>query len=246
MVPPVVMTERQNKLKRITVIFSIIMIGITWTSVSDAYEIKKIIGFGDSITSGRPYSDLIGGGRQGYGGYEPVLEQLFSDSRRTVHTYNWGWGGETTPTGINRIDSVLRKQESSFVLIMEGTNDQWLGVSARTTAANLGFMIDKCRAADRIPLLGNLTPADRDTGRQIPRIYNPAIADVAEQKKVILVDHYSAVADRWNNLKDPANGGVHPNREGYRVIAGTWHDALLSLIMPPFYLGTINTLLLSE
>ncbi len=131
-------------------------------------------------------------------------------------------------------------------MIMEGTNDQWYGVSSQTTAFNLGIMIDKCLESERIPLLGNLTPADRDTNDEIPEFYNPAIADVAQQKNITLVDHYSAVVDNWDELKDPANGGVHPNYDGYEVLAQTWHDALVKLIPPPSIMGSIELLLLSE
>ena len=101
-------------------------------------ELYQIIGFGDSITSGRPYSDIIGGGRQGYGGYEPFLETMLVDARQEAYVYNWGvWRLKRHLMGVNRIDSVLTSQESDFVLIMEGTNDQWFGISATTTAFNL-------------------------------------------------------------------------------------------------------------
>lgn len=234
--------EGSHKLKRIMIGLLIVIICIAWITAVDAGKINHIIAFGDSITSGRPYSDLVGGGRQGYGGYEPVLEQLLDDSEKVSYVYNWGWGGETTPTGVNRIDSVLTNQTSNYVLIMEGTNDQWFGVSAQTTAFNLGVMIDKCRASGTIPVLGNLTPADRDTGNQIPTIYNPAIANVAQQKSVILVDHYSAVVDRWHKLHYDS---IHPNRTGYEALAQTWHDALFPLLpfMRSLNSGTLHLLL---
>ena len=240
------MAGRQYSLQRIIIGCSMVMIALTWPFASYAGE-QRIIAFGDSITSGRPYSDLIGGGRQGYGGYEPVLEQLLSKSSRESFVYNWGWGGETTDRGVNRIDTVLASQNSDYVLIMEGTNDQWFGVSAQTTAFNLGIMIDKCLESGGVPLLGNLTPADRDENNQIPKYYNPAIAAVAQQKDITLVDHYSAVVDNWHDLSDPANGGVHPNYDGYEVLAQTWHDALVKLIPPPpLIMGSIKLLLLSE
>jgi lysophospholipase L1-like esterase len=207
----------------------------------------QIIGFGDSITAGRPYSELVGGGRPNYGGYEPPLVQLFTDDGFEADVYNWGVGGETTPEGVNRIDSVLSTQASDYVLIMEGTNDQWEGISEITTATNLEVMIDKCRAAGTIPILGNLTPADRDTGNQIPNVYNPAIAkmvtdkEISEKTDVELVDHYSAVIDRWGELHaDP----VHPNLEGYQAIAQTWFNSLKPIIRSRFNRSAIILLLL--
>jgi lysophospholipase L1-like esterase len=234
------MTEKFHIFTKTAISLFITVIIIVSVSNSDAAIIKKIIGFGDSITSGRPYSVFVGGGRQGYGGYEPVLEQLLSDAMRESYVYNWGYGGEDTRVGVNRIESVLNSQESDYVLIMEGTNDQWYGISVVTTAFNLGKMIDKCRASGTIPILGNLTPADRDTSNQIPNIYNPAIADVAQQKDAIFVDHYSAVVDRWHELHYDS---VHPNLEGYEEIAKTWYHALVELINPPFNIGAIQLLL---
>ena len=234
------MTEKFHIFTKTAISLFIAVIIIVSVSNSDAARIKKIIGFGDSITSGRPYSVFVGGGRQGYGGYEPVLEQLLSDAMRESYVYNWGYGGEDTRVGVNRIESVLNSQESDYVLIMEGTNDQWRGLSADTTAKNLGYMVDKCRAWGTIPILGNLTPADRDTSNQIPNIYNPAIADVAQQKDAIFVDHYSAVVDRWHELHYDS---VHPNLEGYEEIAKTWYHTLVELINPPFNIGAIQLLL---
>jgi len=238
------MAEKIHKSNKIAISLFIVSIIVASVSPADADKIIQIIGFGDSITSGRPYSELEGRGREGYGGYEPFLKQMLSDAGHEAYVYNWGVGGETTPEGVNRIDSVLSIQESDYVLIMEGTNDQWfyggIGISAATTAFNLGVMVDKCRASGTRPLLGNLTPADRDTSSQIPNLYNPAIADVAQQKNAILVDHYSAVVDRWDELDyDP----VHPNLQGYEAIARTWFNALVSLIKPPFNVGAILLLL---
>jgi len=229
--------------KRVGIIILMAVIGVATLTTISAADIAHIIGFGDSITSGRPYSDIIGGGRRGYGGYESVLEQLMIEAGLASYVYNWGYGGETTLKGVNRIDAVLRARKSHYVLIMEGTNDQWYGISADTVAKNLGYMIDKCRALGAIPLLSNLTPAHRDTQRQIPMLYNPAIADIALQKGVVFVDHYAAVVDRWDDLAyDP----VHPNRKGYKEIAKTWSRALIEQMKPVFISGAIELLLLSD
>jgi lysophospholipase L1-like esterase len=213
-------------------------------SAQNANGFVQIIGFGDSITAGRPYSDLVGGGRLNYGGYEPFLVQMLSEDGLEAYVYNWGYGGETTPVGVNRIGSVLSTQASDYVLIMEGTNDQWYGISEETTAFNLGVMIDKCRAAGTMPILGNLTPADRDIANEIPNKYNPAISRmVADKEKeeeieVELVDHYSAVVDRWEELDaDP----VHPNIDGYQVIAQTWFNSLKPIIRLPLNRSAVRS-----
>lgn len=228
-------------LNKVSAILLILFINTVVFS-GNIYAQVKIIGFGDSITSGRPYSDADGEGREGYGGYEPVLKQLLSDAGKRAYVYNWGVGGEETTEGVGRIDSVLNSQESDYVLLMEGTNDQWRGVSSATTAFNLGVMIDKCRAEGTVPILGNLTPASRDTSNQIHNWYNPKIYNVAQAKDAIFVNHYSAVIDRWYD--DLEYDSVHPNYDGYDAIAQNWFDTLILILPKPVNIGAIQLLLL--
>ena len=95
---------------KIVISFLIAIIMDASVFASDANGFVEITGFGDSITSGRPYSDIIGGGRENYGGYEPFLKQLLNGANVVAYVYNWGFGGETTPVGLYRIESVLSAQ----------------------------------------------------------------------------------------------------------------------------------------
>ena len=188
---------------------------------------QHIAGFGDSITVGYPYIEGQGNGRR-IGGYEPALEKIMENAGEPAKVYNWGLEGETTANGVNRINGVLARQPGNYMLIMEGTNDPGAGISLETTIANLGLIIDACQASGIVPIIGNLTPDTRgewEEFKNIANTYNPAIAQLAAQKGVKLADHYGATITNWEALSDDL---LHPNNDGYSVLANTWYLALNS------------------
>jgi len=209
--------------KVVGVLFALLLSGMVFGVTTYAQE--TIIGFGDSITTGSPFLRGSGNGRR-LGGYEPKLEKLLNDADNPSIILNYGVGGEQTPEGVNRIDSVLSSHTARYILIMEGTNDQWRGVSAQTTAFNIGVMIDKSKASQIIPIIGTLTPASRDINQEIPRKYNPAITKVVRAKNAQWVDHYSALIEDWENLEYDS---VHPNDDGYEALANSWFNKIISL-----------------
>ena len=179
-----------------------------------------IIGFGDSITQGVPYITEHGDGRR-VGGYEPKLEVLLSN----IYVLNYGVGSEITSEGVNRIDDVLSQNSAKSILILEGTND-WGYYSYKTTISNLEIMIDKSIAKLVIPVIATITPDSRDSqeDKDILKACNSEIMALATRKAISLCDQYSAVIDNWSSLTDD---GVHPNDDGYQVMAQTWYNTIL-------------------
>ena len=177
----------------------------------------EILAFGDSLTQGlkRDASGVIWafpnpvyGARTG--GYEPRLESLFSSqSGHTAFVYNWGVGGETSSGGVNRINSVLYSRFADYLLLLEGANDIYAGISAGTTQFNLGIMIDRCRAKNVGPILGTVTPnTTHPNGYLIPASMNPQIVTLANQKGVPLANLYNALASNWGYYKLPEMGCI--------------------------------------
>ena len=161
-------------------------------------------------------------------GYEPELENDFAtQTNHTAYVYNWGYGGERTDQGVNRIDSVLDSREADFILIMEGANDLGAGVSASTTKANLRIMIEKSQGKDTEPIIATVTPnTARSDGYIIPNNYNPAIRSLALEKDIALADQYTALVGNWSGYN--SGDGLHLNDVGERVMAQEWFDAILN------------------
>jgi lysophospholipase L1-like esterase len=179
----------------------------------------NITAFGDSITAGQGSSS---------GGYPPKLETLLNNNGKPSIVANQGRGGEQTPQGISRFDSVLASFPANIVLIMEGTNDANSGISVETTRFNLEAMINKCKAAGVTPVLATLTPSDRNGSETlIPGSWNPMIKALAASAGVKLADQYAAVLPVWGGVNVD---GLHPNDTGYQIIAETWYSAIGSMI----------------
>jgi len=199
-----------------------------------------ILAFGDSITQG--YKRTSDGtdygitsppnGARTSDGYEPDLEYDFSSqSDHVAYVYNWGYGGERTYQGVNRIDSALNSREAHFILIMEGANDLYAGISASTTKANLRIMIRKSKAKETEPIIGTVTPnTARSDGYIIRDSYNPSIRSLASEENISLSDQYAALAGSWSSYN--SGDGLHLNDSGERIMAQTWFNSLLSHGLP--------------
>ena len=196
-------------------------------SLDAASSSTTIIGFGDSITQGYPYLQSPCNGCTNYG-YIPYLKNLFDSISQSVTVRNYGYGGESTSNGVNRINSVLSNNSGAgYTLIMEGTNDYWYGISHQTTVTNLGIMIDKSRQYSIEPIVATITPDTQanGAGKNIPSL-NSLIRAKASQKGAQLADQYNACVGNWGDLASPPGDYLHPNNSGYQVIAQTWFNKI--------------------
>lgn len=193
--------------------------------------------FGDSITTGYPYWT----GQDGNGclpsscgwGYRAYLQALLQSGGQNAVVQNWGRRGDTTESGLNRLDAVLAASKPRYLLLLEGTNELYFG-SAETVRDNLGHMIDKALARGVLPVLGTITPDPRYPEKNIPGA-NTLLRDLALKKKVALADHYSALITNWANLCNVDQ--MHPNLAGYSIMARVWSEAMQQPInLTPIYL----------
>lgn len=114
------------------------------------------------------------------------------------------------------------------VHIMAGTNDV-AGNTGPTTAQdvknNIISMVELARANGIRVILGSIPPAasfnwrpQLQPVRQIKAL-NAWLREYAAQNRLEYIDYYAALAGPSGELKaNLGNDGVHPNRDGYRIM----------------------------
>lgn len=156
-----------------------------------------VLAFGDSITFGTGAAEAES--------YPAVLAELIG--RNVVRA---GVPGELSAQGVQRLPSALEMHRPKIVLLCLGGNDMLRKVDDATIRANLRAMIQTARGhGAAVVLLGVPRPA----------LFGGAARFYAELAKEFGL-HYQA--DVLNDvLKKPGlkSDPIHPNAQGYRVIA---------------------------
>lgn len=222
-------------------IFVLWMVVLVITLSSGTGFGETLIAFGDSLTEGcGPVEQVIYDEDCGWVGrtdaYPYFLETYYANDGRDIPVRNFGWGGETTASGLNRLDAILDNpciQEAKYILIHEGTNDLFHHESEMTTRFNLSQMIDKVRAKGFEPLLATVTP-DLDHPWKNIVLLNDYIRSLAQEKDVVLVDLYNELVGSWNAYVNPPGcygDQLHPNTLGLQYMAAVWYESLADLLV---------------
>jgi acyl-CoA thioesterase-1 len=172
---------------------------------------QNILFFGDSLTAG-------------YGLQNPALEsfpaligQRLSAAHLDYTVINAGLSGDTSAGGLNRIDYWLSRPVAVLALEL-GINDILRGIPPQTTRNNLQGIINKVKTkypGVSMILMGMQLPAFLHSPftQQFNAIY-PSLAAV--NKMILFPNFLESVAGKSKlNLHDR----IHPNAEGYKVIA---------------------------
>lgn len=198
--------------------------------LGDAQAQTRYIAFGDSITFGTGDDD----GCDPCGYAHRLQAQLIAAGRNAL-VVNRGVGGERTPEGLTRIDSVLA-EGGDVLLLMEGANDISRFISRNTTVFNLGEMARKAENAGFEVIQASLIPriptADTDSKnisnqRTCESIRNQA--GVTGRKMADLFEVFGSQINPYANIywDDPVDRVGHPNGEGYDLMAQIYFDAIV-------------------
>jgi len=186
---------------------------------------------------------------------------LTSPGSHAIEVVNSGAGGHNTRRLLMRVDTVLAESKPDLIVLMVGTNDALNSkamVPVNEYRKNLLELIAKFDAANAQTVLMTIVPchgpyvierhgdeafAEKSPDEHVAAI-NEVIREVATTKKLPLVDlnHiFRAIGEPGDGegslMRNEANSksrdGVHPTRDGYRVIATAAFQAIEALEKKP-------------
>lgn len=211
---------------------------------ADTQREIRILPAGDSITEAIGYRLSLLHMLTEYGyefsfvgsGYEPVQD--------TQPLYHEGHGGWRISHISNNINSWIDQHSPTHILLMIGTNDiaWWTPRDAIDIAMEHAELVDQILAAAEsdlwlfvatIPPQSSLLIGPNYIDRALlTQDFNRELQNQMQLRinggaNLVLVDVYSELTTE--NLPD----GIHPDSEGYEIIARKWADSLLPILRDP-------------
>ncbi|MBT0809898.1 arylesterase [Litoribacter ruber] len=183
-------------------------------------ERKTILFFGNSLTAGYGIDEDEA--------FPGLIQNKIDSLELPYKVINGGLSGETSASGINRLEWFLEEEPSIFVLELGG-NDGLRGIAVEETRKNLETMIEMVRKKypdTRILLAGMQIPPNM--GREYAANFELMYKEIAVEKNVKLIPFLleGVGGVRGLNLPD----GIHPTEEGHRIVAETVWEYLEPMI----------------
>lgn len=171
---------------------------------------KNIICFGDSITKGK--GALLGQD------YVSVLSRLLGEE-----VINAGVSGDTTVSALARLEDEVLDKDPYLVIIELGGNDFLLRVSKKTTLKNLENIITGVQNRGSMAALADLSCGIILNG------YGKDFKRLAKKTGSIFIP---GLLEGILDNPDLKSDQIHPNHEGYKIIARRIYKAIKPYIRP--------------
>jgi acyl-CoA thioesterase-1 len=167
---------------------------------------NSIICFGDSLT--------FGTGAEAGMDYPSQLSQMIAKP-----VINAGVPGDTTARALKRLQRDVLARSPDLVLITLGGNDLKNGIAKDTAFNNLEHIVESIQGQGARVIIGGLKFPLRDRG------FAKGYKEIADQTGAVLIpDIFKDIMGNRKLLRDP----IHPNGNGYRIMAQSFLDAILS------------------
>lgn len=190
---------------KVAAALTVIVIGvIVWIFPQETYEIKNhplertnVIVFGNSLVEGVGASE----------GHDFV--SLLS--RRTgMSIVNAGRSGDTTGMALKRLESEVLSKNPGVVLVLLGGNDFLRGIPKTETFKNLSLIVDRIQNEGAVVVLLGIQ------GGLFQDDYRRDFTRLAREKGAAYIPNVlKGILGRADLLSD----SVHPNDDGYKIIA---------------------------
>jgi lysophospholipase L1-like esterase len=179
---------------------------------------RRVVFFGDSITDGWKLNQYFPG--------KPYI--------------NRGISGQITGEMLGRMQADVIALKPQAMLILAGTNDLARGVPIPTIQNNLTMIGSLAEEAGIKPIFASILPVsdhhkgvdpnyERTPGRPPEKIreLNAWLAAMCKSRGFQYLDYFSATVDASGQLRSElADDGLHPNAEGYKIMAPLAQAAL--------------------
>src|SRR5690606_38224423 len=184
-------------------------------------SLKRILFFGNSLTAGYGLENADDA-------FHGLIQKKIDSLDLHYQVVNAGLSGETTAGGNERIDWLLKQQIDIFVLEL-GANDGLRGLPVDETYANLQSIINKVVSAwpdCKIVLTGMLVPPSM--GQNYAENFKQIFPKLAEEDNINLVPFL--LENVAGEVELNQNDGIHPNKEGQRIMAENVWKILFPLL----------------
>ena len=179
---------------------------------------KVVVCFGDSLTAGY-------GAPPGQG-YPNFLESDLIEKGLHPRIVNEGESGATTKDALVRLPAIVAMHPDIAILEF-GANDGLRGAPVSGISANLGVIIETLEAAHvRVLLAGIYLPPNY--GPEYVQQFDAVYPALARKYKLPLIPFL--LKDVYGVPGLMSNDSVHPNGEGYQVVARTVMAGLLPML----------------
>jgi acyl-CoA thioesterase I len=168
-----------------------------------------ILFLGDSLTAGL-------GLQQGQA-YPALIQQEIREKNLPFDVINAGVSGDTTASGLARLDWVLQKKIDVFVLAL-GANDGLRGLPLGPMKANLQAIIDHVKAKDpaaKIVIAGIQMPPN--LGGDYAAAFRQVYPDLARENNAALIPFLLEGVGGHLDLNQADH--IHPTAAGQKVVA---------------------------
>ncbi len=181
---------------------------------------KVILFFGNSLTAGL--------GLDPEEAFPAVIQSKLDSLRLDYQVVNAGLSGETTASGKNRLNWVLKQKVDIFVLEL-GANDGLRGIPLEETRNNLQTIIDAVRQKNpgtRIILAGMQIPPNM--GKEYTTEFREIFPELAQKNNAELIPFLLEDVAGIPELNQ--EDGIHPTTEGQKIVANNVWKILQAVI----------------
>jgi acyl-CoA thioesterase-1 len=187
----------------------------------DEKSLKTILFFGNSLTAGYGLENTDNA-------FPGLIQKKIDSLNLPYQVVNAGLSGETSAGGNERIDWLLKQRIDIFVLEL-GANDGLRGLPVDETYTNLQSIINKVKSTwpdCKIVLTGMLVPPSM--GQNYAESFKQIFPKLAKENELALVSFL--LENVAGEVELNQNDGIHPTKEGQRIMAENVWKTLFPLL----------------